>query len=283
MQVVGKLIEQKPENTDHFFLSVSKTKTFLQCPAKYRLAYIEKLPKKDWEFQKFGVFCHEVLEQFHIEWLNRPLETINNLMKECFNKTRIEWKDKLTKESLQESYQILTGYLSYLSKQIQEETLPRFTDLEKHFYININDQIIVNGFIDRIQIDPDGVLRVVDYKTSKQKKYLQKDYFQLLTYAYAIYLGNPELKKIRASYMMLRHNFDELVVEYTVDEIMKVEKSFIDYVEQIKTEKLYRPNTGFLCNYCDYQDPKLCPEGFAFGKSKKPQLPVIKKTGFTDW
>jgi hypothetical protein len=46
-------------------LSVSKTKTFLDCKAKYKYAYIEKLPRKDWDFHIFGKFCHKVLEDFH--------------------------------------------------------------------------------------------------------------------------------------------------------------------------------------------------------------------------
>ena len=49
---------------EHF--SVSQLTTYLNCPAKYRFGYIEKLP---WEFQPadmvFGTVCHQTVAHFH--------------------------------------------------------------------------------------------------------------------------------------------------------------------------------------------------------------------------
>ena len=58
----AKLLKDKPNSFSGEWLSVSKVKTFKDCPAKYRYTYIEKLPRKSWEFQVLGQFAHSSLE-----------------------------------------------------------------------------------------------------------------------------------------------------------------------------------------------------------------------------
>ena len=65
------LSSREDAGTD-FFLSVSKAKTFDQCKAKFKYQYIEKLPKKSWDFQIFGQFLHAILENFHELMLKKP-------------------------------------------------------------------------------------------------------------------------------------------------------------------------------------------------------------------
>ncbi len=62
---------------------------------------------------------------------------------------------------------------------LEEEGLPNVIGVEKDFYINLNNKVLLNGFIDRIQIDPDGLIHVADYKTTKDPKYL-KDFFSVV-------------------------------------------------------------------------------------------------------
>ena len=71
--------------TEDLRLSVSKTKTFLDCKAKYKFCYIEKLPRKDWDFHTFGKFCHKVLEDFHNAYVkNNSTEPFNIEMGKAF-------------------------------------------------------------------------------------------------------------------------------------------------------------------------------------------------------
>jgi small GTP-binding protein len=63
-------------------------------------------------------------------------------------------------------------YLKILSEQKKNNTLENVIACEKEFNLNIDNKVLLNGMIDRIQIDPDGVLHVGDYKTVKNKKYL---------------------------------------------------------------------------------------------------------------
>jgi len=124
--------------------------------------------------------------------------------------------------------------------------------------------------IDRVQLDADNVLHLADYKTTKNKKYLKDDWFQLMTYGFVMLNENPDLKKIRASYILLRHNFEYITKEFSADELLAIKQKYIDYAKSIEEEKLWRPSVSPLCAYCDYVES--CSEGKAFinkGKNTK--------------
>lgn len=275
LEVKSHLLYEKPSVALPLNLSVSKVKTFKDCKAKFRYSYIEKLPKKDWEFLAFGKFLHEILENFHKFILDGNTDPANILMGRCFKISYENWKDKMTPPQLQESKDILTGYLKKLTDL--GDLAPTILTVEKPFYIDIDGKILLNGFIDRTQRDHDGVLHVSDYKTTKNKKYLKNDYFQLLTYAFLLFLEDPSLQLIRTSYILLRHNFDTIEREFTREEAMKIEGTFLEWADKIHSEKLYRPSPSPLCSYCDYLE--RCPEGQRIAGNNM----IAPKFGVANW
>lgn len=277
MNITAVVLKSKPDKSKNIFpLSVSKAKTFDSCKAKYRFNYIEKLPRKDWEFHTFGNFGHKILENFHNFLLENNDQKISEVMTKAFQSALEEkkWKDKLTLDHKKEAKQIMTNYLSLLESDKKHPVQNKVIDVEKDFYININNSILLNGFIDRVQLDEDDILHVADYKTTKDKRYLKKDFFQLLTYAFVLMLENPNLEKIRASYIMLRHKFEYITQEYTRQEVMEVQQKFLDYAEKIDKEKLWRSSPQFLCKYCDFMDH--CEDG----KNYLIKRGIIKPSGF---
>jgi DNA helicase-2/ATP-dependent DNA helicase PcrA len=282
---MAQILSEKPKVDLPITLSVSKVKTFKDCPAKFYFCYVEKLPRKDWDFHIFGKFLHEVLENFHRKIIDGSELLHHVLMTECFKTASANWHDKLSLEQKKESSVILAGYLKQMSEQKKLGTLPTILTVEKNFYINIDDTVLLNGFIDRTQLDPDGVLHVSDYKTTKNLRYLKDDLFQLLTYAYVMCLEDPTIKKVRTSYILLRHNFKAIVKDFSRDEIMKIESIFLEYAKNIKEEKIFKANPTPLCNFCDYI--QNCDAGLSFknkrgsnnefGKSPSPEF------GKSDW
>ncbi len=253
---------------DELRLSVSKTKTFLQCKKQFEFNYIHKLPKKDWDHHVFGKFCHKVLEEFHIQYLNGCLLPYNTVMTDSFKVAWAEYKDKMTPEMKKDCWAIIDKYLRLISQEKQEGRPPlNVIAVEKRFELPIGN-VVLNGAIDRIQLDADNVVHVADYKTVKNKKYLKDDFFQLLTYAYVIISEDPSIKKVRASYILLRHDFEYITTEFTKKDIMKVKDKYIEYAAQIRSETEFKPNPTALCNYCDFQEH--CPEG----KSKAYNQPI---------
>lgn len=270
----SKILLVKPEDHQLLSLSVSKAKTFKDCKAKYRFCYMEKLPRKDWDFHVFGKFLHEILERYFKKILEGATELPNIILSSAWKEAFANFKEKLTAVQIKEAKEICMLFLKDLA---EAKNPPTITTVEKSFFIDIDGKVLLNGFIDRTQMDHDGVLHVSDYKTTKNKKYLKNDYFQLMTYAYVMCLEDPTLKKVRTSYILLRHGFESIVKEFEREEIMGIEQIFLDYANKIHDEKLFRPNPTRLCGYCDYIDS--CPEGQRMmGKDY-----VSKKFGSDTW
>ena len=275
------ILDSKKEFDGDLALSVSKSKTFDDCKLKYKYTYIDKFPRKEWDFHVFGKFLHQVLEDFHDELIQHPDKSDDweTLLRETFTDTYENDYKNLTKKQLNEALEIIDEYADILD----EEGLPQVIAVEKDFNIVVDD-ILLNGFIDRIQVDKDGILHVIDYKTTKDKKYLT-DFFQLMTYAYALMIEDPELDRVRGSFVLLRHNFDHLTEEYTREDILPIGDKFIKYAEDIRAEKLWRPNPQFLCKFCDHQE--RCRAGTSFlikkGIIDGPEPSGIPKVGRVAW
>lgn len=253
-------------------ISCSKAKTFESCELKFKFNYILKLKPKDFTFFDFGKLLHKALEDFHQALLDGSVIPQNILMAKCYREALKEYGPKLQKEDIDEAYRIIDEYLQYLSN---EKTPSEILLVEKTFKHNIKDVVSLVGMIDRIQRDPDGVLHLLDYKTSKNMKYYEDDWFQLISYAYIMLQEDPSIKKIRCSYMFLRHGFKCITKEFVPEEIMAVEQQYLDYAEKMQTKQEWKANPSFLCNYCGFLDQ--CQPG------KNAVLPKVSKNGPTEW
>lgn len=253
-------------------ISVSKAKTFESCKRKFQYNYILKLKPKDFLFFDYGKMLHKALEDFHQELINGCQEPHNIIMGRAYKGALAEFGPKLTKEDIKAAYDTIDSYLEFLAN---EENPPEILLVEKSFNHTIKDVVSLVGMIDRVQRDSDGVLHLLDYKTSKNMKYYEDDFFQLLTYAYIMLQEDPSIKKVRCSYMFLRHNFQCITKDFEPEEIMKVEDQYVEYALNMQSEGKWEASPSFLCNWCGYLDH--CPEG------KKALLPKKIKHGATSW
>jgi RecB family exonuclease len=275
--IYARILPSKEDSDTDLSLSVSKTKTFEDCKAKYKFCYIDKLPRIEQDFHTFGKYLHAVLEHFHKALIEDPSKRDNwrPVLDAAWDTAYAEFDSQMTGLQYKEAREIVEEYKEILD----EDGLPNVISVEKPFYINLNNKVLLNGFIDRIQIDPDGLIHVADYKTTKDPKYL-KDFFQLLTYCYALCLEDPSITRIRASFILLRHNFDYITQEFTRDEVISVAEKFIKTASNIEEEKLWRPNPQFLCKYCDYLEH--CKSGREYLikrgvlEKKKPMVGIRK-------
>jgi RecB family exonuclease len=273
----AKLLDGKPKKHDGLWLSVSKINTFNDCKLKYRYCYIERLPRKEWPHHTFGNFAHEILEVFHKNATDIGEKEFSPLMADSFKEVFVKYKDRLTKDQLSEMKDILNKYLIKIVREKKSGELFDLLSVERGFYVDLwGGKILLNGFIDREQKDADGVLHIVDYKTTKNKRYLKKDSLQLLAYAYVKCVEDPELDLVRASFILLRHGSDLMTNEYSRDRALLFEEKLIKYANEINDEKLWRPKTTRLCKFCDYLD--VCKYGKSYMDGIDPM-----KFGAVDW
>lgn len=265
--------------TEDLRLSVSKTKCFNQCKKQFEFNYILKFPKKERDYHIFGTFCHAVLETFHLYYLEGCLLPYNIAMTDAFKVAWEEYKDKMTPEMKKECWVIVDKYLRLITKEKANNYPANVIACEKRFELKVGENIILNGAIDRIQLDADNVVHVADYKTTKNKRYLQNDWFQLLTYAYVIVSEDPSIERVRASYILLRHDFEYITTEFDIKQIMSIKDQYIKYAEQIAKEKDFEPTPSNLCAFCDFL------EHCAAGKEKtnSNQMQSHKVYGEVSW
>jgi putative RecB family exonuclease len=255
-------------------LSVSKVKTFSDCRKKFHFSYVLRLPRKDFEWHITGKFVHKVLEDFHHHYILDPTSSLSyeKVIKKAFSDALTEYKERMTATMKAECAEMIKGYLNLIIKT----GMPNVLAVERKFELNLDDQVRLVGVIDRVEQDSDGVLHLSDYKTSKNKKYVARDFFQLNTYAMVQMTENPALTKVRLSYIMLRHDFEQITTEMTRDQISEIKQQYLDYATKIKDEKEYPANPTKLCGWCEFLDQ--CPEGKS-ATFKSPQTIY----GEVDW
>lgn len=241
-------------------LSVSKTKCFLACKKQFYYQYILKIARKEFPFHTLGKAIHLILELFHSDCINGSILPLHSIMSNAYKTAMDQFGAKLLPASRKEVFDMADLYLKRITTN--KDNIRSVLSVEKNFAVDIGDKVILNGMIDKVQQDPDGVIHIQDYKTTKNMKYMKDDWFQLLTYAYIMYLEDQSIGRIRGSYVMLRHNHKLLTKEFSLDEILNVKSLYEDYAKQISDTTLYPASPTRLCEWCSAID--VCDEGKAF-------------------
>lgn len=233
-------------------LSPSRIGTYKKCPRSYYYNYVAKLPRKEWDHFALGTFVHGVLEIFHMNFRQDTKEiNLKKLMKDAFKQQKeasVKENIVLTEEVLLQARDILMAYL----KRTEDNGLgAEILSLEEEFELDISEKYGVRGIVDRIDRDPDGVLHIKDYKTSKNMKYMEP--FQLQVYGIFLLNKYPETDFFRGSYIMLRH--DSMLISYdlNIEDVIKNKNIVIDYATRILEEQRWIAKPSGLCNWCDYQ------------------------------
>lgn len=265
MPIKMKIIDNNTETQDKenpskglqlLKVSASSMKTFDQCPKKYFYNYIAREPKKQWDHFDLGNLCHKVLEIFHETYMNEgaPGGSLSKLMGHSFAEGRKEFVHAKN-DIIVEAKNLIEGYLKYVS----QNGMPHVKGVETSFKLNITDDILVRGYLDRVDILPkNGIFHIVDYKTTKNKRYLEP--FQLLIYGLWLQSEYPDIKEYKASYVLLRHGSSSKSYNFNREDLEKVKKKIIHFAESIRVSDLednWLPIPGPLCNWCDFK--KLCP------------------------
>jgi RecB family exonuclease len=236
-------------------LSVSSMGTYHKCPKKYQYHYIERPPveKKTWTHLDAGTLAHRVLELFHLDLVNnvRPTTEYASLAARCFKQAVTEFDFERIKTIIPD---VKIDIQDYLDK-IKLDGLPQVLGTETKYSKTFGDYLVA-GFIDRIDREAPGVYRVVDYKTSKDPKYLDK--FQLAVYACAVKDMYPDAHTIHGSYVLLKHKSKFLSWTFTEKDFEETTNKIIQTGEDIISGRSWAKKPSALCRFCDYYE--LCQE-----------------------
>ena len=249
------------ELTEKPSLSATSIQTFNTCPLKYKYRYLDKIPSApEKPYFQLGKVIHKVLEIFHEENY-QSYDNLLMLLDKYWQEGGYQYEQE-KEQNRQDAEAMLKNYWEYI--QIH----PVDTLYTEHWFSFETDYATLSGKCDRIDLDENGNLSVVDYKTSKTLKterQLKKD-IQLGIYALFASLQGVEttqkrnIKKIpdKLSMLFVREENPEVSVELNQDDLDNFEENIRSTSEGIKKGE-FAPCKGMHCDYCDYKE-LLCPE-----------------------
>jgi len=257
-------------------LSPSRASDFMQCPLLYRFRVIDRLPSPPSPAAARGTLVHSVLERlFDLPAAERTPDAAAALVGPQWQEL-VDTEPELAamleadEDRTQESW--FAEAVTLINTWFVLEDPTRLEPAERELYVEAEfDGLTLRGYVDRLDVAPNGALRVVDYKTgrSPSEHFEAKALFQMKFYALVlwrlrgvipqmlqlVYLGNSEL---------MRYSPDEADLLATERKV----KALWTAIERAATTGDWRPRTSRLCDWCDYKD--LCP---AWGGTPPP-LPL---------
>jgi putative RecB family exonuclease len=256
-------------------LSPSRAGDFLSCPLLFRFRTIDKLPEPFSPDAVRGTVVHKVLEDlFDLPAGERTPERAQSMLEPAWDRFLAEDPELAAMFPADGEgagvVEWLTSCRAVLDRYFTLEDPRRLEPAERELYVEtlLESRLLLRGFVDRIDVAPDGAIRVVDYKTGRSpgEMFEAKALFQMKFYALVIwrtrgvvpamlqlvYLGNGE---------MLRYVPDEhdlLATERKVEAIWHA-------IRRAEDAGDWRPSPGRLCDWCAHR--AICP---AWGGTPPP-------------
>ena len=148
-------------------LSPSRASDFLTCPLLYRFRTIDRFPELPDPVAVRGTLVHAVLENLFGEAaVARTLQRAEELLPETWEKLRAEYPD-LADLEVPDGWLSSAGDLlkSYFTLEDPSRIEPEALELRVDHALESG--LSLGGIVDRVDVAPDGRIRVVDYKTGK--------------------------------------------------------------------------------------------------------------------
>ncbi len=254
-------------NIEH--ISVSRGKSYKQCPYYYKLKYHDKIPNPGEEqfYFVYGKIIHKIAEIHVEEKGKRSL----SLICEDVLKGKIEIEDGKKAPLLPIEYKKrMPLHIKAISKLNEKIGCDGITEYKFKYDLDPPNKKLVTGFIDRVIIREDKAW-IIDYKTTKkgpfrENKQTIKNDPQLRIYSRVVQKEfNLDPKNIKAALYYLE---DEVLLSssYSESSLVEIEEELLNLYDAINE---HRPENavgkvGSHCNRCEYRE--MCP--FFKNKSK---------------
>jgi putative RecB family exonuclease len=226
---------------------------FQQCPRQYKFQYIDRLGdvyKKARPYFTMGDHVHATLKDFLsiVPVSERNLLKLEDLLRAKWRRNRKGFNDKEDEKRWGEK--ALKQIRWFL--QNQDISVIPFM-IETTHRVELTDNILLKGKIDRVDKEADASLHIVDYKTGK----MPAETNQLQLHIYALILSRKqELPVKRASYLYLEAGKFQ-TIELTPEDLAQATSYVINVVDRIRQEKEYSATPNVYCWNCDFIE--ICP------------------------
>ncbi|MCQ4120080.1 RecB family exonuclease [Rhodococcus tibetensis] len=252
-------------------LSPSRAGDFKQCPLLYRFRAVDRLPEAPSRAQVKGTVVHAALETlFGLPAAERVPERAVDLIPPSWDRMLAEAPELIDLVPLDEREAFLDEARSLVVAYYGLEDPTRFEaeSCELRVETELDDGVLLRGFVDRIDVAPTGEVRVVDYKTGRAPREMSesKALFQMKFYALVLL----RTRGIVPAQLRLLYLASGIVLTYAPDEdeLLRFERTLSAIWKAILTAGAtgdFRPKPSRLCDWCDHK--ALCP---SFGGTPPP-------------
>ena len=244
-------------------LSPSRAADYQQCPLLFRLRVIDKLPEPPSAAAVRGTLVHAVLEKlFDLPAGERTPAAAAALLEPTWAELLAD--DERLVELLDETGTTgwLAGARELLTTYFTLEDPNRLEPAERELAVRVAtaDGWEMRGIVDRLDVAPDGALRVVDYKTGRSPRegFESHAMFQMRFYAMLLHrLRGRVPAMLQLVYLgdgvLLRHSPDERELEVTEARVRALWSAIGDSARRGD----FVPRRSALCDWCAHQS--LCP------------------------
>ena len=255
-------------------LSPSRAGDFMTCPLLYRFRAVDRLPEPPSPEAVRGTVVHKVLEDLFDEpAAERTPGRARQLLQPAWERL-LEADPGLATlfeaEGGPELGRWLASCASVLDRYFTLEDPRRLEPAERELYVEtlLDSRLLLRGFVDRLDVAPNGMVRVVDYKTGRAPGpgFEARALFQLKFYALVVWRTRgvvPAVLQIvyLGSGEVLRHRPDEAELRATERKLEAVWRA----IRLAEESGDWRPRRSRLCDWCAHR--ALCPE---FGGTPPP-------------
>lgn len=282
-------------------LSPSRASDFMQCPLLYRFRVVDRLPEPPSAAAARGTLVHAALERvFDLPAAERTPEATIALLpgewarlveEEPELASLLSGDQPTTSDGAQAAEGVVGGdgpdaeedqaareaawfaeAAGFVRTWFTLEDPTRLEPAERELYVEAEvDGLVMRGYVDRLDVAPDGRLRVVDYKTGRSPSELWegKALFQMKFYALVLW----RTRGVIPTLLQLVYLRDGQILRYAPDEheLLATErkiKALWVAIERAADTGDWRPRRSRLCSWCHHTS--ICP---AWGGTAPP-LPV---------
>ena len=242
-------------------LSPSRLNDFMQCPLLFRFRAVDRLPEPASTAAARGTLVHLVIERlFDAPLGDRTEEAALALLPAA-------WEHLLATDSRLGELTVEADWLEVAGRLVrayfQMEDPNRLEPAAREMLIEhlLPDGPLLRGIIDRLDVAPDGAVRIVDYKTGRSPKlqYESSALFQMRFYALLLWLERGEIPKmLQVMYLgdgqVLRAEPRRQDLEATEAKV----RALWDAIVLAASTGEFRPRPSALCSWCAHQ--AMCPQ-----------------------
>ena len=242
-------------------LSPSRANDFMQCPLLFRYRVVDRLPEPPSSAAARGTLVHSVLERLY----DAPRGERTHAA--ALGLLPTEWERLLEADPRYRELVTDDGWLdgagrllgTYFTLEDPNRLEPEARELRVE--TRLPDGPLLRGIVDRLDVAPDGALRVVDYKSGRSPRpgYEASALFQMRFYGLVLWRERGVLPKmLQLVYLgdgqVLRSEPRERELEITEQRV----RSLWDAIERAGRSGDFRPRRSALCGWCAHQ--AVCPE-----------------------